>query len=85
MDKTPIQESIDDIRFLEDRCEDPLAKIAYGMAVKVIEFHLGSEKKFAEEMFNAGYKRGEDQKNVVDKVEGQVFQDFKTLYSKYEK
>lgn len=46
---------------------------------------LPYEKQFAEEMFNAGYKRGEDQKNVVDKVEGQVFPDFKTLYSKYEK
>lgn len=81
MDKTPIQvllNYIDTMPFNWTREHSDI--------VNVIQRELlPYEKQFADEMFNAGYKRGEDQTNVINLLEGQVFPDFKTLYSKYEK
>lgn len=42
--KTPLEKAIEDVKFLQDKADDVLVKIAYGMAISVIELHLKEEK-----------------------------------------
>lgn len=87
MDKTPIQTIISLLEESLSHIEDKTL-FTHQVTQRIIDCckkHLPYEKQFAEEMFNAGYKRGEDQQNVIDQKLGQYFPDFKTIYLKYEK
>lgn len=40
-DMTPVEKIIDGITFLMNACDDPIAKIAYSMALEVAKLQLG--------------------------------------------
>lgn len=90
-DKTPIQKAIKLVEVRINDLKEINSELAnsrrrgYEYTLNELKHLLPYEKQWAEEIFNAGYKRGEDQTNVINLFEGQVFPDFKTLYSKYEK
>jgi hypothetical protein len=52
MTQTPMQEAIEDIKFLAEKAKDPLSEIAYGMAITILELHQPKERQMVIDAFN---------------------------------